>query len=82
MMQDAGTNVPQKPNEEILKLIEEFEAPFKALLEKEWVVGVNDKGMGRYSYAVITVDEERVVKCDHEIIARHISQIHNASINL
>lgn len=69
-------------SQEMLDRIEEFESPFKALLEKEWSVGVNDRGMGHYSYAVITVDEEMVVKCDHDIIARHISQVHNASINL
>ena len=76
-----GTEPPL--SQEMLDRIEEFEAPFKALLEKEWTVGANDRGMGHYSYAVITaVDEEMVVRCDHEIIARHISQVHNASINL
>jgi hypothetical protein len=60
------------------KLVEEYEAKFHALIAKEWRVGANDRGMGHYSYAVITIDEEMVVKCDDQIIAEHIVQVHNA----
>lgn len=64
-------------DEENQQRIDEFEAPIKALVAKEWTVGANDRGMGHYSYAVITVDEEMVVKCDYQIIAEHIVKAHN-----
>lgn len=63
--------------EEQQKYIDEVEAPIKALRDQKWIVGANDRGMGHYSYAVITVDEEMIVKCDHLIIAQHIVEIHN-----
>lgn len=65
--------------QEILDRIEAFEAPYNALCEQEWSVGANDRGMGHYSYAVITVGGDMVVKCDHLIIAEHIVKVHNES---
>jgi len=74
-----GESPPLTP--EMLARIEEFEAPIKALLEKKWVVGANDRGMGHYSYAVITEDEEMVVKVDYQIVAEHIVNAHNTAMD-
>jgi len=63
--------------QEMLDRIEEFESPYNALCEQKWAVGANDRGHGHYSYAVITVGGDMVVKCDHLIIAEHIVKVHN-----
>lgn len=48
------------------------------MINKQWVVGAQDRFHGRYSFAIITIDEELVLKCGNDReLAQHIVDAHN-----
>ena len=48
----------------------------------KWSLGAMDRGMGHYSYAVMTEDSEMVIECktDREL-AEHIIELHNDKLS-
>jgi len=49
----------------------------KGMLDKVWVVGYRDRGMGHGDYAVMTRLNDMVTECPSMQVASHIINLHN-----
>lgn len=52
------------------------------IINKKWVLGVQDRGHDRYSYAVMSLEGDILLECgDNNELAEHIIAIHNKTIS-
>ena len=56
----------------------------KNTLQNKWAVGVSDRGLGRYLYAIIDDNDNILFQSPHQLLGRefvqHIVDLHNHSL--